>query len=142
VKKGVYGAVASSTFLRLFIPTSISTLRVPRSSPRAQPQVESKTRRLSSGLSSPVTCAASARSLRRAASASASVRVVVGVVGVVMVQYLFEALVGGGENVMVVVVIVVEMSHLPFCFLGLSARDGELLWARAVNTTGENSRRK
>jgi len=59
-----------------------------------------------------------------------------------MVQYLFQALDGGGEDVMVVVVIVVEMSHLRFYFLGLSARDGELLWAGAVNTTGENSQRK
>jgi len=76
-----------------------------------------------------------------AGSASKGVSVVVRVVGVDIVQYLFEAVVGGGE-VMVVIVIVVEMSHLHFCFLSLPTWDRELLWVRAINTSGENSQRK
>jgi len=100
--------------LILFIPTSMSTLRVPRSLSRTQPPVKRKTRRSSSGLSLSISCAASIRSLHTAASSGerARVREVVGVVGVVIVLYLFEALVGEREDV--VVVVVVEMSRLRF----------------------------
>lgn len=121
--------------LILFIPTSMSTLRIPRSLSRTQPPVKRKTRRSSSGLSLSISCAASTRSLRTAASSGERARVcgAVGIVGVVIVLYLFEALVGGED---VVVVVAVGMSRLRFRS-GLFAGDGERVCASTINTRGK-----
>jgi len=85
--------------LILFIPTPTSTFRVPRGLLQSQPPAKRKAKRVSSSLSLSISCAASRRSLGKAASSGerARVRGVVGVVGAVVVLYLFEALAEGGR---------------------------------------------
>jgi len=89
--------VAKSDPLILFIPTSMSTLQVPRWLSRTQPAVKSETRRSFWGLSPSINCTASLRSLRPGTSSGERVRVVVGAVRVVIVLIYLKRWLGKGR---------------------------------------------
>jgi len=88
--------VAKLRPLILVILTPTSTFRVQRGLFQTQPPVERKARRPSSSSSLLISCAESRRNLSKAASSSERTRGR-GVVGAVVVLYLFEELVEGGR---------------------------------------------